>query len=134
MAYEGQAKLKFLGAKRYVTEEDGVMKCTIAGLPKKAGREKIKSFDDFNNNTLWTTAESRKVCCYYNDNQVEGLEWVGRDGESYFSTDKYGVCLKPVTFDLSMSDEFVQFLNFLFTGKLETNDITQTVTPKYLLA
>ena len=132
MEYEGQAKLKYLGAKRYITEEDGVIHCTIAGLPKKAGSDKIKSFDDFDNNTLWTTAESKKVCCYYNDNQPENLEWTGRDGQVYISSDKYGVCLKPVTFDLSMSEEFVAFLNLLFNGNMD-RDITEDVTPKYLL-
>lgn len=133
MEYEGEAKLKYLGAKRYITEENGKIKCTIAGLPKSAGTDKIKSFDDFNNHTLWTTEESHKVCCYYNDNQPERMEWTGRDGEVYFSSDKYGVCLKPVTFDLSMSDEFVSFLNALFSGTIDTNDITEQLTPKYLL-
>lgn len=133
MEYEGEAKLKYLGAKRYVTEEDGEIKCTIAGLPKKAGKDKIKSFDDFDNNTLWTTSESHKVCCYYNDNQPERMEWVGRDGDIYFSNDKYGVCLKPVTFDLTMSDEFVAFLNMIFNGKVDM-DVTEDIVPKYLLA
>ena len=61
------------------------------------------------------------------------MEWTGRDGKIYFSNDKYGVCLKPVTFDLSMSDEFVTFLNLLFTGMVDDNNITEPMVPKYLL-
>lgn len=126
---------KFLGAKRYVCKvwdeekQEYKMKCTIAGLPKKAGAEKIHDFDDFTNNTLWTTAESQKVCCYYNDDQPHTV-WTGRDGQKYECDDKYGICLKPVTFDLKMSDNFVSFLCLLFGG-LEC-DPTELKTPKFL--
>lgn len=132
--YKGKpVNLKYLGAKRYVIEQDGEIECTIAGLPKSAGAKKIKKLSDFDNNTLWTTKESEKVCCYYNDNQPERMEWTGRDGEIYYSDDKYGVCLKPVTFDLSMSEEFVAFLNLLLTGRMDNEDIRDDKVPKYLL-
>ena len=131
MEREEDCKLKTLGAKRYVAEHDGVIECTIAGLPKSAGAMKIKSFDDFNNNTLWTTKESEKVCAYYNDNQGE-LVWTGRDGKEYVSHDQYGVCLKPVTFDLSMSGEFITFLNTLFNEEIDWDNPLFGECPNYL--
>lgn len=134
MDEEPACKLKTLGAKRYVSQyPDGTIKCTIAGLPKQAGKEKIKSFDDFTNNAFWTTAESHKVCCYYNDEQPEGQRWIGRDGKEYISNDKYGVCLKPVTFDLHMSGEFIEFLNLLATGVIDKENPYFNETPNILL-
>lgn len=125
---EPSGNLKTLGAKRYVVEHDGEFECTIAGLPKYAGKAKIKSFDDFTNNTLWTTKESGKVCVYYNDNQDE-LKWIGRDGETYISNDKYGVCLKPVTFDMRLSDEFYNFLKMLVG--LNAEALSDRTTPAF---
>ena len=125
---EESGNLKTLGAKRYVVEHDGEFECTIAGLPKSAGKAKIKSFDDFTNNTLWTTKESGKVCVYYNDNQDE-LKWVGRDGDTYTSNDKYGVCLKPVTFDMRLSDEFYNFLKMLVG--LNAEALSERTTPAF---
>lgn len=130
MEREDDCGIKTLGAKRYVTQyEDGSFHTTIAGLPKKAGENKIKSFDDFNDNTLWTTKESQKLCCYYVDDQPE-THWMGRDGKVYVSHDKYGVCLKPVTFDLSLSDDFVAFLELIFGGILKTDGTTPSILVK----
>lgn len=133
MDEEPSCLLKTLGAKRYVSQYGDKIKCTIAGLPKSAGSAKIKSLDDFNDDTLWTTSESKKVCCYYNDNQPIGQKWIGRDGKEYVSNDKYGVCLKPVTFDLSMSGEFIEFLNLLATGKIDRENPYFNETPRMLL-
>lgn len=131
MEQEPPCNLKTLGAKRYVAQHGDDFDCTIAGLPKDAGANKIKSFDDFTNETLWLTSESMKVCCYYNDNQGETI-WYGRDGKKYTSYDKYGVCLKPVTFDLSMSDEFINFLEMLANGCIDKDNEFFDDTPSML--
>ena len=132
MEREEDCKFKTLGAKRYIAEHDGEIECTIAGLPKWAGKAKIKTFDDFSNETLWTTEESGKVCCYYNDNQPKTV-WTGRDGKEYISEDKFGVCLKPVTFDLSMSGEFISFLQLLACGVIDKNNPYFNDTPQLLM-
>lgn len=42
--YEGTyTRFKTLGAKRYITEEHGVISCTVAGLPKKTFTDYVKS-------------------------------------------------------------------------------------------
>lgn len=124
-------EFKTLGAKRYVDLTKDGIQCTIAGLPKRAGKEKLKSVDEFKNDTQWTTKESHKLIACYNDDQPHTI-WTDRDGNKYESDDKYGICLQPTTFDLSLSAEFELFLNCLQSGKLDkdSDDITQT--PAYL--
>ena len=125
-------EFKTLGAKRYVDLVDGKIHCTIAGLPKAAGEAKIKSVSEFTNNLVWNTRESHKQIAMYNDDQKPCV-WRDRDGHPYKSNDKYGICLQPTTFDLSISGEFMKFLMTLATGKIDRNDEFFTDTPSYLL-
>ena len=87
------------GAKRYVYRtEDGKMHVTIAGLPKKAGIDKIHSLKDFYVGMVWNAEESGKLIACYNDNQTPGI-WIDRDGNTYKPSvkesayPKYGICL-----------------------------------------
>lgn len=115
---------KTLGAKRYAykyhnhkTGKDEI-KVTVAGLPKSAGVEKIKSIYDFNSGTVWATDESHKLIRTYNDRQTMGVKWTDDDGVTYTSGmyDKYGVTLMPTTFDFSISDEYDGFIDFINNG------------------
>ncbi len=130
-------EFKTLGAKRYVDKvwskkkQAYVVECTIAGLPKEAGEKKLKSVSDFNNNVIWNTRESKKKIAQYNDNQ-KPCEWRDRDNHPYKSKDKYGICIQPTTFDLSMSDEFIRFLQVLATGKINREDEFFSDMPSYL--
>ena len=109
-------EFKTLGAKRYCASTvDGDIEVTVSGLPKSAGELKIKKVDDFHNGVVWDSSESGKLISYYNDDQKE-TTWIDRNGESYVSNDKYGQALKPTTFDLSITDEFEQFLEFVIEG------------------
>ena len=125
-------EFKTLGAKRYVDLIDGEIHCTIAGLPKSAGENKIKSVSEFNDNLVWSTKESEKIIAMYNDNQKPCV-WRDRDNHPYKSDAKFGICLQPTTFDLSMSSEFRKFLQTLMTGKIDRNDDFFTDVPSYLL-
>lgn len=115
---------KTLGAKRYAyTYYDkkkgrNITKVTVAGLPKDAGKDKIKSINDFNNNTIWSTDESHKLIRAYNDNQTIGAIWTDEDGIKYTTNkyDTYGVTLLPTTFNLSMSDIYDEFIDFMNNG------------------
>lgn len=110
-----------LGAKRYadLIEIDGehVLQTTIAGLPKKAGEQKLNQVSDMLNPKLvWNTDESMKQISYYNDEQEE-IKWTDYLGNEYISTDKYGCCLLPTTFDLKLSKSYANFLDYI-----ENND------------
>lgn len=126
-AYE----FRTLGAKRYVDRTDKGIECTIAGLPKEAGEEKFKSVDEFTDNTFWRTSESKKLAACYNDNQPT-TKWTDANGHTYISSDKYGICLKPTTFDLTMSNEFKLFIVTLMTGKKDDPNFFND-TPSILL-
>ena len=125
-------EFKTLGAKRYVDLIDGKIHCTIAGLPKSAGETKIKSVSDFTDKLVWNTRESEKIIAMYNDKQ-RATVWTDRDGNVWNSEDRFGICLQPTTFDLSMSSEFKKFLQTLATGKIDRNDEFFTDVPSYLL-
>lgn len=126
-------EFKTLGAKRYVDLIDGKIHCTIAGLPKRAGEAKIKSVDEFNSGIVWNTIESEKLIAHYNDNQPECI-WTDRDGRKWRSNDKYGICLQPTTFDLTIGKEFAEFLAVLRTGAMDrSNEAIYNQTPSYLL-
>lgn len=123
-------EFKTLGAKRYVDKVDGHIECTIAGLPKRAGVEKIKSVDEFTDGMFWNTLESHKQMAHYNDKQPHCI-WTDRDGNEYESDDKYGICIQPTTFDLSLSDEFSHFLQLLQMGALDRDDEFYNDTPAW---
>lgn len=128
---EDCSEFRTLGAKRYVDLVEGEIQCTIAGLPKKAGCDKIKHVDEFNNNMVWDTKESKKNIAKYNDNQP-ACTWTDRDGHRHYSDDKFGICIQPTTFDLSMSSEFELFLKTLRAGKIDRNNDYFTKNPKCL--
>lgn len=119
--------LKALGAKRYVTQDihDGKIECTIAGLPKKAGVKVVKKLEDFADGIEWDYENSMKKTAIYNDNQPI-CTWTDSDGVSYTSTeyDKCGICIKPATFKLSLTEEYDNFIKFIQMGRcFDTEDI-----------
>lgn len=108
-----------LGAKRYCYKtEDNEIHITVAGLPKEAGSAKIAQVRDFLKPLVWDTSESKKLIAYYNDNQP-ACKWIDRDGNEYFTDEKYGVCLLPTTFDLSLTNEYEKFLEMIESGEIE---------------
>ncbi len=116
-----------LGAKRYVIRTEKGIECTIAGLPKEAGRNKIKSVDEFNNALKWNCKESMKQTAVYNDDQIDAII-TDSEGNTYHSVDQYGIVIMPVGFDLSLSSEYEMFLKWICNdGKvLDGEEFNQT--------
>lgn len=109
-------QFKTLGAKRYasayLTPDNTLdVHLTVAGLPKMAGK-KITNINDFNDHTYWNATESCKKTHSYNDNQPS-VVWTDRLGDSYESHDKYGICICPTSFDMSMTPEFTEFVSMI---------------------
>lgn len=122
-------EFKTLGAKRYCSLEYNKKKnrdeihTTIAGLPKSAGAKKIEELGGvkaFDSGIVWNSEESNKLTSYYNDNQPE-LIWQDMNGELYTSTDKYGLCLMPTSFDMSMTDDYEAFCSLIQHGNTDEN-------------
>ena len=59
-------KFKTFGAKKYVTVEDGVLHCTIAGVPKKTGAKVIGTIDRFELGLNFTGTDTGKLTIWYN--------------------------------------------------------------------
>ena len=120
-------EFKTLGAKRYcykVWDADKnkyVVKTTIAGLPKKAGPEKVKSVNDFVDGLKWDPQSSHKLSSTYNDNQGT-VEWIDRDGNHYISKDKYGLCLTPEEFRLEVDSDYKTLIGILTAATNQTLD------------
>ena len=128
-------EFKTLGAKRYAvltSDKKGnkVVETTIAGLPKSAGAKKLislakeynKTHDDkksavdmFDDGIVWNSSESGKLVSYYCDNQDESL-WKDMFGNTYVSHDKYGICLMPISFDMSMTPEYEALCDLIQNG------------------
>ena len=122
-------EFKTLGAKRYVDLVNGEIECTIAGLPKRAAKAKIKSVDEFHDGMMWYTDESEKLIAHYVDDQ-DPCVWTDRDGNRFESDAKFGICLQPTTFDLSIGNEFRHFLNLLRYG-MNKDDSFFSDTPSW---
>lgn len=124
---EDYIEFKTLGAKRYVAlvhnDEKGIdeIHCTIAGLPKSAGENKLKSVSEFSNHTFWDTKESEKLMAVYNDHQ-SSCTWTDYQGHKYYSEARFGLCLQPTTFDLSMAPKFELFLKTLANQEISDDE------------
>ena len=113
-------EFKTLGAKRYCVKHWNKKKqmfeieTTIAGLPKDSGIKKISKVNDFIPSLVWDTEESEKLISYYIKDQKPQI-WIDRDGNEYVSSDRdrYGICLMPTTFDLSVTPDYEQFFNMM---------------------
>lgn len=106
------------GAKKYITVEDGELKCTIAGVPKAAGARIIGTPDNFKLGMVFRGADTNKLCLWYNDD--EGLivhDELGRPVRIYSN-----VALLPVNYILSLSDDYslclqIEGINELYSFK-----------------
>lgn len=107
-------KFKTLGAKRYCCEtKDGKIHVTVAGLPHSAAPELIHKVEDFCDELHWDPNISHKNTHYYLDEQPDGQVWLDEFGNEFISDDKYGIVISPTSFDMSMSDEYIIFLECL---------------------
>lgn len=112
-------KIKCLGSKRYLTETDGKLHATVAGLPRgrfeskceelKKKDEKFNPFEYFSENLFFNEEDSKKLTAYYMDKPqdftVEDLQ--GNVEEIH--TESY-VSLIPTSFNLTI-DEMLMMLH-----------------------
>lgn len=90
--YEGHHKMKSLGSKKYVTEnEDGTFTATIAGANKQKASEIIKSFDQFK----------------------EGLYIPDKLIPKYFDKDYHSVTLYDAGYELRLTVDYKDLINSL---------------------
>lgn len=115
---------KTLGAKRYMYYEKGQYHLVVAGLSKTKGMEYIKRvcnndperiFAMFNDELYVPAHETGKMTHTYIDEPKE-LEVVDYQGNRTYIETKSGVHLEPCEFTLSVSSQYVRFLEQLKKG------------------
>lgn len=123
--YEGTySRFKTLGAKRYMSEKDGKIELTVAGLSKqnginymieKSNNDVDKVFDMFNDNLYIPKDRTGKMTHTYVD---EYQEYSIKDylGNESFIQVESGVHLEPCEFTLSISEQYNTFLRNFVKG------------------
>lgn len=121
--YEGMyTRFKTLGAKRYMTEQNGEIGITIAGVSKQAGIQYLKHTYGSNTKIFNAFEESLEFPAYYNYNGVEANgsgklchtyidtymegEIIDYLGEKYVYNEQSGVHMDNTEYTLSLDAEF----------------------------
>lgn len=98
---------KAFGSKKYITVEEGILHCTIAGVPKKKGAEIIGTPQNFNIGLNFPGAVTGKNCLWYNpDKHITLHDEAGRPIEIHAN-----VAMLPVDYLLSLSEEYMECLS-----------------------
>ena len=125
--YEGcYSRFKTLGAKRYITEKDGKISITIAGVSKAAGVRYLKYkygsnddiFEGFTDNLYFPAtydnfgiedSATGKMCHTYIDDYIEG-DVIDYMGNKYHYQEKGGVHLENTDYSLGVEENFMKLL------------------------
>lgn len=113
--YEGHySRFKTLGAKRYMVEQDGKIKITVAGLGKKVALNYILSqekdaFEFFSNDMYIPKGYAGKMIHTYIDIPSEGVvkDYLGNYGKFSELSSLY---MEPADYSLSIGSEYANFL------------------------
>ena len=100
-------QFKTFGAKKYITVEDGVLTCTIAGVPKKAGSRLIGTPENFQLGFNFKGADTGKNCLWYNP--PLGYDLHDQDGRPIHVY--YNVAMLPCDYLLSLSSDYEECLS-----------------------
>lgn len=102
---------KTLGAKRYIKmDEKQHVKCTIAGLPKKAfPYHDTTAFEHFTDNMEISALDSMKLTAKYKDTSYSD-EITDSDGNTEIMYEYSGTSLIEIPFKLTLSMQFKQLL------------------------
>lgn len=108
-------KFKTLGAKRYLTKINNDYSITVAGTGKKASLKYLldkygdKIFDEFSDGLLIPKGHTGKLTHTYCDDEIKGIltDYLGNKANYY---EKSYIHLEPASFEMSMSEEFINYI------------------------
>lgn len=106
-------KFKTLGAKRYITEQEGEITLTVAGTNKKKAKDFLVAtgdpFKNFDDGLTIPPESSGKLTLTYIDEETEG--WViDMNGVPYHYHELSSIHSENASYKLSLADEFVKYL------------------------
>ena len=107
-------EFKVIRAKCYgYRDHDGSLHTTISGVSKKYGAHALHgNLDKLADGMTFGYNECGRKISTYNTNQPECI-WIDEEGQAYVSNYKYGLNLMPSEYSLSLTQDFVDTLNFL---------------------
>lgn len=98
-----------MGAKKYAFEQNNETHITVSGVSKKAKLEKL---EDFRIGKSFNEKESGRSIFYYNDEQTKTI-LTDYQGNTVTYKEKYGSCLQPTTYTLSMTDDYLMHIDYI---------------------
>lgn len=104
---EAECDLKTWGSKKYITIENGVLKCTVAGVPKKKGAEVIGTPDNFKLGLNFPGTVTGKKCLWYN----EAPRFKLHDEQGRVIDVRSNVAMLPCDYLLGISSDYEQCLH-----------------------
>ena len=104
---EPECDLKTWGSKKYITVENGVLKCTVAGVPKKKGAEVIGTPDNFKLGLNFPGSVTGKKCLWYN----EAPKFTLHDERGRIIDVRSNVAMLPCDYLLGISSDYEQCLH-----------------------
>jgi len=97
------------GAKKYAVKQDGKIKITVAGVPKKSGAKCLNSLEEFRDDLVFKSSITGKQTLIYLDEQQQN-DLVDYQGNKYTNTDKTGCCLVPCSYVLGKAFDYANLL------------------------
>ena len=97
------------GAKKYAVKQDGKIKITVAGVPKKTGAKCLSSLEEFRDDLVFKSSITGKQTLIYLDEQQQN-ELIDYQGNKYTNTDKTGCCLVPCSYVLGKAFDYANLL------------------------
>lgn len=99
-------------------EELPFVKITVAGINKKTGSASLQRLEQFKVNRFFDYNDAGKSEAYYNDDQEEVTF-----PDGFVSKYKFGICLKPATYFLNVTDDYSDLLENCLDELLEGGSI-----------
>lgn len=113
-----------LGAKKYAYTQlnkkgEKELHITVSGINKKVGVKALKNIYEFQVGKFFGYDEAGKQEVYYNENQEQVTF---EDG--WVENSKYGVCLKPTTYLLGITEDYEDLIDYNFCNNdFDFNDM-----------
>lgn len=100
--YEPNAEIfKTLGAKKYITQENGELHLTCSGVPKDAVKS-LKNIDEFEDGFLFTNEDCHKGLSHY----LDGDNYTGYLKDGYYLNQPYGLNIRNIGYRVGLTSDF----------------------------
>lgn len=105
--YEPIAEVfRTLGAKKYITIEDGEMRLTCSGVPKDAIKS-IKNINDFEDGFIFSNTDCHKGLSHY----LDGDNYEGYLTDGYYLHQPFGLNIRNIGYRVGLTSDFKKIID-----------------------